>query len=905
MRTQVDFQKEITAIRAELTRLRRAADGRADRSKDSFYDPSARPEPVREIPRDEDARPPSSRPEPVNVPHVAVPTFGYGDPSKKEKETGRFTAAFDSYAESARADFEKFIGENLVSKIGIVVLVLGVGIGAKYAIDNNLISPLTRIIIGYAFGFGLVASAIKLKPKYHNFSAVLISGGMAIMYFITFFAYSAYGLIPLLAAFALMIMFTAFTVAAAFAYDRQVIAHIGLVGAYAVPFLLSSDSGNYLALFAYIAIVNLGILAISIKKTWTFILYTAFVFTWAIFYGWFITKYDEAAHLYLALAFAAIFFGSFFATQIAQRMFHDEVDEKENLISALFNCLVFYLLCLGIGTTVAGETHAWTFFIFLASATAAVLTVSFRHYKQHFVYLAFPLVWLTFGVWYGDKYTAAEYFTLALIVSAVFFSVFYFTTLFHRLVSGTFGFVENTGAVLSNAFIFYGFGYSILDSKASGGDFLGLYTAAHSALHLGVAHLVVRYKNDATDVVQVLTILVLTFATIAVPVQLDGNFVTLIWSLEAALLFWYGRTKAVELFEYFSYPVMALASLSMLFDWVIAYGERTSYPSEFNRIPITNGDLVTGIVFVAAFGFIWYLNRDKDLAPVLDGNLREPIGWIVGGAAVLVLFNALRVEISNSHHIQIVGISSGAVGDVSLSIDGLMMLNVVWQLIFTMAFIAAMGAINYIKGRSMPLAIVCVILSVLALFVFCTFGMMVFSDLRSNYLISGMEPGGGVGWIAIAIRYVGYLSVASLLIVLYRTSQDDDLTGGFSREVREISFEAVAYGSALILASCELVNLMGQFLFPDATKLGLSILWGGYGLVLVIVGIAKGKKHLRLSAFVLLAITLVKLFFYDIADLDTIPKTVLFVTLGITLLAVSFLYNKYRNVISASASSNE
>jgi uncharacterized membrane protein len=47
----------------------------------------------------------------------------------------------------------------------------------------------------------------------------------------------------------------------------------------------------------------------------------------------------------------------------------------------------------------------------------------------------------------------------------------------------------------------------------------------------------------------------------------------------------------------------------------------------------------------------------------------------------------------------------------------------------------------------------------------------------------------------------------------------------------------------------------------------------------------------------LLAVTLAKLFLYDIADLDTIPKTILFVTLGITLLLISFLYNKYKDVI--------
>ncbi|MDP2362548.1 MAG: DUF2339 domain-containing protein, partial [Ignavibacteria bacterium] len=162
-----------------------------------------------------------------------------------------------------KSNLEKFIGENLINKIGIIVLIIGVGIGAKYAIDNKLISPLTRIILGYLIGISLLGFAIKLKKQYENFSSVLLSGSMAIMYFITFFAYSFYGLIPELLTFILMVLFTAFTVLASINYNKQIIAHIGLVGAYCVPILLSDGSGRVEILFSYMAIINVGILIIG------------------------------------------------------------------------------------------------------------------------------------------------------------------------------------------------------------------------------------------------------------------------------------------------------------------------------------------------------------------------------------------------------------------------------------------------------------------------------------------------------------------------------------------------------------------------------------------------------------------------------------------------------------------
>ena len=62
-----------------------------------------------------------------------------------------------------KTEIEKFIGENLINKIGILITVIGVGIGAKYSIENDLISPLTRIILGYFAGLGLLGYGIQFK----------------------------------------------------------------------------------------------------------------------------------------------------------------------------------------------------------------------------------------------------------------------------------------------------------------------------------------------------------------------------------------------------------------------------------------------------------------------------------------------------------------------------------------------------------------------------------------------------------------------------------------------------------------------------------------------------------------------------------------------------------------------
>ena len=222
---------------------------------------------------------------------------------------------------------EKFIGENLINKIGIAILVIGVAIGAKYSIEHDLISPLTRIVLGYLTAIALLLVGIKLKKNYTAYSAVLVGGAMAIMYFITFAAYDFYGLLPQFAAFGLMVVFTVFTVIASLSYNQQALAIIGLVGAYAVPFLLSDGSGKVMILFSYMAIINAGILALSFKKYWKVLFFTAFGLTWLIFGGWYMQQFNNFVHYNLAFSFLIIFFLEFYITFLSYKLVKKEIQK--------------------------------------------------------------------------------------------------------------------------------------------------------------------------------------------------------------------------------------------------------------------------------------------------------------------------------------------------------------------------------------------------------------------------------------------------------------------------------------------------------------------------------------------------------------------------------------------------
>ena len=181
-------------------------------------------------------------------------------------------------------ELENFIGLRLIHLAGIVVLVIGISIGVKYAIDQNLISPFTRIGLAYAAGGLLYALSLCLKNKYEAFSAILFSGSMASFYFTTYAATVYYNLMPGWLAFVIMIALTFYTAFTSIQYNRQEIAILGMVGAYGIPFLISKNTDASMLFFCYILLINTGIVFLSTKRSWLYLKLLAFLLK-RIFYS--------------------------------------------------------------------------------------------------------------------------------------------------------------------------------------------------------------------------------------------------------------------------------------------------------------------------------------------------------------------------------------------------------------------------------------------------------------------------------------------------------------------------------------------------------------------------------------------------------------------------------------------
>lgn len=81
---------------------------------------------------------------------------------------------------------------------------------------------------------------------------------------------------------------------------------------------------------------------------------------------------------------------------------------------------------------------------------------------------------------------------------------------------------------------------------------------------------------------------------------------------------------------------------------------------------------------------------------------------------------------------------------------------------------------------------------------------------------------------------------------------------------------------------------------PGPRHLALSLLWGCYALGAMALGLRFASSPLRLGAIGLFGLTVVKVFVFDLADVDTLYRILSFMILGGALLLASFLYARHR-----------
>lgn len=186
----------------------------------------------------------------------------------------------------AGVSMEFAIASTWLLRLGVLILVMGVGFFLKYSIDHDYIGPLGRVGLSILAGVAmLVVGTQLLGTQYQPFGLGMIGGGIATLYFAAFAAFHFYQLIGMIPAFALMAFITVSAGALAVRFNSMLVAILGILGGYGTPVMLSTGAVNFVGLFSYELLLGCGVLGISYQKKWHLLNYLSFVCTYILFFG--------------------------------------------------------------------------------------------------------------------------------------------------------------------------------------------------------------------------------------------------------------------------------------------------------------------------------------------------------------------------------------------------------------------------------------------------------------------------------------------------------------------------------------------------------------------------------------------------------------------------------------------
>ncbi|WP_027164909.1 DUF2339 domain-containing protein [Mesorhizobium sp. WSM3224] len=242
---------------------------------------------------------PSEPAQPVSV--AETPAAGAPAPAKPARQT----------------DVETALGTRWAVWVGGIALALGGLFLIRYTIEAGIFGPGVRLTMAGILGLVLIAGAEFIRRTGFKvpvqgaagayIPAILTAAGAFILFGTVYAAHGIYGFIGPATAFALLGIIGVATIGASLVHGLA-LAGIGLVGAMVTPALVASQAPNPWALFVYLAIVLAATAATARIRDWKALMAAAFAGTgiWTVLYMVDAPDVILAAVLFISLATLAV-----------------------------------------------------------------------------------------------------------------------------------------------------------------------------------------------------------------------------------------------------------------------------------------------------------------------------------------------------------------------------------------------------------------------------------------------------------------------------------------------------------------------------------------------------------------------------------------------------------------------
>lgn len=216
--------------------------------------------------------------------------------------------------------FDWFMRGNPLAKVGILLLFFGLAYLIKYSIERDIFPIELRLGAAAAIALGLLGLGWRLRQKQSLYALILQGGATGALYITVLGACQLWDLVPHGLAFGLLVVICAASVALAILQRSLSLAMLASAGGYLAPVLLSTGSGNYIALFSYYLLLSLGILAITVRQPWRPLNLLGFVFSFGVAGLWGMRDYQPEYWLVCQLfLLASLFIFGIFSNLLSLR----------------------------------------------------------------------------------------------------------------------------------------------------------------------------------------------------------------------------------------------------------------------------------------------------------------------------------------------------------------------------------------------------------------------------------------------------------------------------------------------------------------------------------------------------------------------------------------------------------
>ena len=794
----------------------------------------------------------------------------------------------------ARDQLEIIIGGNLFNRIGAIALLIGVAFLLKYSFEHNWVTPWMRVTIGFIAGLALLFLGDYFHRKEMRVFAQGITGaGIAILYLSAYASLNIYHLVSQIAALVLMSAVTVIAILQSLRYGALVVSLIGLLGGFLTPLILNSSGGgdsNTFGLFAYLTLLDIGLLAVALKKdSWAVIEPLALAGTYLTYLVWNETYY-HGGKLAILSAFLTIFWALFYLIDVYRSAKTIPTYPILRLAVSAFNALFYYLAMYFL---INPKHHDWMGLITLAIGVVYFLTVlAFRNRPSlvpRYTITAIAFLVIATAVQYSgfQVVTLWALEALALVAAGLHWKMRYvwisamglFTLALITLFSTDGAFSSSSLAFVVNVrFLAYVIlaasllisAVSLKKLDADGAERLP------SVLHYAwSALLFIAFTVEINDVFK------------AGHVQIDLGMkcevarimaMTVMWALYSIPLMWVGLSRKVTPLLYTGLAALAFGAVL-----VAAAG------SEFE--PLDRFVLIANIRTIA---FLIVLIGMLTAHYMLE-NRREEYGWARNMLVILQIgiallgFELLTVETLDYFH-RLKEYSPRSMVALDHDIARVLVLAAIWSV-----YSVLLGW--YGHRRNMP--------------------ALLYSGLGVLGVGVLTAAGGGFDFDQIKnFRFVMGFRAAAFVIVIVSALVQQWWLGRRSSEYNwgVVMSAIIQVGASLLvfeLLTAETWDYFERSIFlkrgteawntakglVDLRQMIISVVWLVYSIALMGYGIARRVKTVRFVALSLFWVTILKVFLYDLSSLGTLYRIFSFMGLGLILLATSYLCHRFKHVI--------